>query len=219
MADSSPGSVRFRSVRRPRIAHVPGPRRPPVPPADHRAGSSPVGSLRGPGRPAQGGVPAPPQRSSHSSNCSAARHSLRRPRHVRCGVFAGHASRERSWARHPGNACVPPANGTAGPPPTNAGGTPAYPGRAVPGPPPLRFGRTAFTRANRSRSAKRPRVRRRRPTSRVRAGWRPTSRRGHPLRALACGRGLLLLCSGRRRVIKGGPVPGVAGPGVHPTGE
>ena len=26
-----------------------------------------------------------------------------------CGVFAGHASRECSWARRPGNACVPPA--------------------------------------------------------------------------------------------------------------
>ena len=50
-------------------------------------------------------------------------------RHVRCGVFAGHASRERSWERRPGNAGVPPANGTARPPPINAGGTPAFPGR------------------------------------------------------------------------------------------
>ena len=37
------------------------------------------------------------------------------PRHVRCGAFARYASRKRSWARRPGNACVPPANGTTRP--------------------------------------------------------------------------------------------------------
>ena len=31
------------------------------------------------------------------------RRALRAPRQVRCGVFARHASRERSWARRPGN--------------------------------------------------------------------------------------------------------------------
>ena len=46
-------------------------------------------------------------------------------------TFAGLARslRERSWERRPGNACVPPVNGTARPPPINAGETPAFPGR------------------------------------------------------------------------------------------
>ena len=77
-------------------------------------------------------------------------------RHVRCGVFAKYASRERSWARRPGNgasrvrgrapgnACVPgtregplgtrasrPHGGEA-PGNENAGGTPAFPGGRAP---------------------------------------------------------------------------------------
>ena len=56
----------------------------------------------------------------------------RTPRHVRGGVFAGHASRERSWARRPGNARVPPASIGGGLAIPFAGGTPASGRRAVP---------------------------------------------------------------------------------------
>ncbi len=51
-------------------------------------------------------LPAPCQEAAPSSRL---RRVLPEARHVRCGVFAGHASRERSWARRPGNAGVPPA--------------------------------------------------------------------------------------------------------------
>ena len=62
----------------------------------------------------------------------------------------------------PGNARVSPANGTARPPPVDAGGTRAFPGRPrpcrapFPRPPPLRFDRAGFARANRFRGVKRP---------------------------------------------------------------
>ena len=44
------------------------------------------------------------QRPMNSRNeCQREQRPHPRLRHVRCGVFAGHASRERSWARRPGN--------------------------------------------------------------------------------------------------------------------
>ena len=46
------------------------------------------------------------------------------------GVAGGfHSTEPLARARRPGNAGVPPANGTARPPPINAGGTRAFPGR------------------------------------------------------------------------------------------
>ena len=46
------------------------------------------------------------------------------------GVAGGfHPTELLAQERHPGNACVPPANGMARPPPIDAGGTQAFPGR------------------------------------------------------------------------------------------